>query len=82
MALQLPPELEQRVTRIAHESARNPADVLADIVSSALELDSDEELWAAVADSDAEFARGEGIPHEQVVQEMQAIIDHARTHRR
>lgn len=77
MALQLPPELEQRVTQIARESARTPADVLADLVSAALELGSDQELWAA-GESGTELERANGIPHERVVQEMRAIIDRAR----
>jgi predicted transcriptional regulator len=77
----LPPELQQHVIRIAREADRAPADVLADMVAAAVDLDDDQSLWAAVAESDAEFARGEGIPHEQVAQEMQAIIDRARAQR-
>lgn len=81
MALQLPPELEQRVTRIAQEAAREPAEVLAEIVAAWLDEEDDPELAQAIAAGDAEIERGEGIPHEQVIQDMQAIIDRARAQR-
>jgi len=75
MAIALPPELEQRVIALAQATGRDPAQVLADLVADALD---DAELERDIAISDAEFERGEGIPHELVVQEMRAIIGRAR----
>jgi len=76
MAISLPPELEHRVTVRARELRRDPADVLAEIVESALADDADdlEALRQAVADADARFEAGEGIDHDDAMAELDEHI--------
>jgi predicted transcriptional regulator len=77
MALHLPPELERRVVELAAEKRRDPQDVLAELVDGA--LDDDASFRAAVREGTAQLDRGEGIPHEQVMSDLRAILSrHAR----
>jgi len=75
MALQLPPDLEQRVTELAHAIQREPAAVLAELVAAALDDDDTAALAREVAISDDEFARGEGVSHERVVRELDEMLE-------
>jgi predicted transcriptional regulator len=70
MALQLPPELEQRVEDLAQATGREPASVLAELVDTA--LTDDAALRAEVQAGIAELDRGEGITHEQAMERMRA----------
>ena len=72
MALTLPPELEQRVTALAREVAREPEDVLADLVDEA--LDDDAAFRSTVRAGIAQLDRGEAVPHEQVMADLRAIL--------
>jgi len=77
-------ELEARLLARAARLGITPEECLRQVVDAGLHaygLDAeadDAELARDIAISDAEFERGEGIPHEQVVQEMEAIIGRAR----
>lgn len=72
MALLLPPELEQRVTALAQRTSRKPEDVLAELVDDALEDDA--AFRGTVREGLAQLDRGETVPHEQVMGELQAIL--------
>lgn len=72
MALILPPELEQRVTALAREVAREPEDVLADLVDEA--LDDDAAFRSTVRAGIAQLDRGESVPHDQVMADLRAIL--------
>jgi predicted transcriptional regulator len=78
MALQLPPELERRIVQLATEKHRDPQDVLAELVDGA--LDDEAAFRAAVREGTAQLDRGEGVPHEQVMTDLRAILTrHARS---
>lgn len=73
MALQVPPELEQRVTAIANATQREPQAVLADLLGAALE--DDEALRLEVAAGDAEIERGEGIDHREAMRRLDSRLE-------
>jgi predicted transcriptional regulator len=78
MALQLSPELEQRVTELAHAIQRDPAVVLAELVADALDDDEEETLRLHVAESLAQIKRRErreGIPDEDAMRELRARLE-------
>ena len=72
MPLIVPAELEQRVTALAQETARNPQDVLADLLDEA--LGDDAAFRVAVREGIAQLDRGEAVPHEQVMADLRAIL--------
>jgi predicted transcriptional regulator len=77
MVLQLPPELERRVVQLATDTHRDPQAVLAELVDGA--LDDETAFRAAVREGTAQLDRGEGVPHEQVMADLRAIlVRHAR----
>ena len=65
MAVQLTPELEQRLEQIACETQSSP-EALTQAAVQALVEDYEEQV-AAVKEADERFARGEFLPHEEVV---------------
>ena len=72
MDLTLRPDLEQRVTALARETSRKPEDVLAELVHDALE---DEAAFrSTVREGIAQLDRGEVVAHEQVMDELRAIL--------
>jgi predicted transcriptional regulator len=75
MALQLPPELEQRVTELARATQREPDVVLAELVTDALDDDEEESLRLQVTESLAQIERGEGIPHEDAMRELRTRLE-------
>ena len=72
MAVRLPPEPEERVTALAHETSRDPGDVLADLVHDALEDDA--AFRSTVRAGLAELDRSEAVPHEAVMADFRAIL--------
>jgi len=74
MALQLPPELEQRVTALAHATRREPSAVLAELVADALDDDEEEALRLRIAESRAQVARGEGVEHRAAMQQIRSRL--------
>ena len=77
MALTLRPDLEQRVTALARETSRQPEDVLAELVDDALE---DHAVFrSTVRDGIAQLDRGEVVPHEQVMDDLRAILGQRST---
>lgn len=72
MALTLRPDLEQRVTALARETSRKPEDVLAELVDDALEDDA--AFRSTVRQGIAQLDPGEVVAHEQVTDELRAIL--------
>lgn len=73
----VPPELEQRVTALAQQTARDPQDVLADLLDEA--LGDDAAFRSTVREGIAQLDRGEAVPHEQVMADLRAIlVQHSR----
>jgi predicted transcriptional regulator len=68
--LQLPPELERRITALAAQTHREPQSVLTDLVEAG--LDEDEALRLEVRAGLDELDRGEGIDHDEAEQGAQA----------
>ncbi|MEY4577373.1 MAG: hypothetical protein RL701_2076 [Pseudomonadota bacterium] len=75
MAIPLPPELEQRVTDLAHATRREPAAVLAELVADALDDDEEESLRLRLAESRAQHARGEGIDHGDAMEQVRTKLE-------
>lgn len=73
MALQVPPELEQRVTALANATQREPQAVLAELLAAALE--DDEALRLQIHDGLAALDRGEGIPHDEAMLRLRDTIE-------
>jgi len=65
-------ELERRVTALARETSRKPEELLAELVDDALEDDA--AFRSTVRDGIAQLDRGESVPHEQVMDELRAIL--------
>ena len=65
MALQLTPDLEQKLERLAAQSHVSPDE----LAQTAVEhfVSEYEELAAAVKEADEDFERGDYVPHEEVV---------------
>ena len=72
MPLVVPPELEQRVADLARETARDPQEVLSELLDDA--LNDDATLRATVAEGAAQLDRGQGVAHEQVMADLRAIL--------
>ena len=72
MALTLRPDLERRVTALARETSRKPEDALAELVDDALEDDA--AFRSTVREGIAQLDRGEVVPHEQVMDQLRAIL--------
>lgn len=72
MALELPPELEQRVTALAQANQQEPAALLAEFVERCLE---DVALEREIAEGDAAIERGEGIPHDEAMRWLAGQIE-------
>jgi len=72
MALTLRPDLEQRVIGLARETSRNPEDLLAELVGNALEDDG--AFRSSVREAIAQLDRGDVVSHEQVMEELRAIL--------
>lgn len=72
MSLTVPPELERRVIALARETARDPSEVLANLLDDA--LDDDAEFRASVRAGVAQLDAGESVPHEQVLADLRAIL--------
>jgi predicted transcriptional regulator len=70
MAIQLPTELEERVTALATATRRDPSAVLAELVADALDDDDEEALRLRIAQSRAQIARGEGIDHDEAMSRL------------
>jgi predicted transcriptional regulator len=68
MALQLSPELEQRVTALAHARRRDPQAVLRELVDAAEEEDA--AFGAAVDQGITQLEAGHGISHEQAMERL------------
>lgn len=68
--------------RLAAEHNRAPTDLLGELLAP---LDDDlageTELWDMVAESDAEFERGEYVTHDEVMRQSQEVVDRARARR-
>ena len=73
MALQVPPELEHRVTALANATQRDPQAVLTELLRAALE--EDEALRLEVAAGDAEIERGEGIDHGEAMRRLDSRLE-------
>lgn len=65
MAIRLTPALEQRLQHLADETHRTPEEIAEDAMD--IYVSDYEELRAAVQEADDEIARGECVPHEEVV---------------
>jgi predicted transcriptional regulator len=76
MALQLPPELEQRVIELARATGRDPNDVYAELVADALDdaERGDSGEGAAIELGDAEVARGEVVEHGEAMRRLDAVL--------
>ncbi len=72
MPLVVPPELEQRVADLARETARDPQEVLSELLDEA--LNDDAAFRATVAEGAAQLDRGQGVAHEQVMADLRAIL--------
>jgi predicted transcriptional regulator len=75
MTIPLPPELEQRVTELAHATRRDPATVLAELVADALDDDEEESLRLRLAESRAQHARGESIEHGDAMDQVRSKLE-------
>jgi predicted transcriptional regulator len=73
MPINLPPELETRVTALAAAMHREPETVLAELVGTALEEDADfrSEVRAGIAELDA----GKSVPHDEAMARLSATIE-------
>jgi hypothetical protein len=67
--------------RLAAEHNRAPDDLLGELLEPLLDDDWPDELCEMVAESDAEFERGDWVSTEEVRRGTQAIIDAARRRR-
>lgn len=75
MALNLTPELEARVTTFARANAREPAAVLAELVSDAMDnlaLAEEALEFAHVRAGFAALDAGRRVPHEQALARLHA----------
>jgi len=68
MAVQLTPELEQRLEHIAQETRRSPEELTLSAVQALVE-DYEEQL-AAVKESDEQFERGEFFSQDEVLEHL------------
>jgi len=73
MAMQVPPELEKRVTALAVATQRDPQSLLAELLDTA--LDDNEALRLEVHEGLAELERGEGIEHGAAMLRLRTALE-------
>lgn len=73
MTLTVRPDLEKKLAAVAGQ--RDPQALLDDMIAAC--VDEEAAFLAAIQESRNSIARGEGIPHAQVMAEVDAIISEA-----
>jgi predicted transcriptional regulator len=75
MTLTVRPDLEKKLASVAGQLRRDPQAVLDEVVAGYIEDEA--EFLAGIREGREAIARGEGIPHAQVMAEIDAIIAEA-----
>ena len=79
LTLRLPVELKERLGRIATATRRSQSFLAAEALSAY--VDHELAIIADIQQGLAEVAAGEGIPHDEVMDEIDALIAEAQAHK-
>ena len=81
MKTELTPPMQRRLAKLAAAAGRTPAEMLPYVMKDGFEYNED--FVRKVGEAMEEADSGDGIPHEVVMHEAQAIIDaHAAKHKK
>jgi predicted transcriptional regulator len=75
MTLTVPPDIEEQITALAKASGRNPKALAAEALRAYVARE--ERIIAGIRKGIEAAERGEGIPHDQFMAELDAIISKA-----